>query len=150
MELGFRAMDWADLLEVKRARGLSWEYLARHSGYSASHIRKVLYDGDRCGSRQMWIALAGLLDVTAPPPPNAQENGRGPYVKCDGPIFAIASFLKCAKKWHFKRGGQYVINKANLVFLRKEGIHHIFKHKSVGWRIAYTDSQLVDAEVKPK
>ena len=143
-------MDWGDLLEVKRARGLSWEYLARHSGYSASHIRKVLYEGSRGGARQMWIALAGLLAVSAPPPPCAQETGRGPYVKCDIRRADIVSFLKCAKKWHFKRDGQYVINKANLVFLRKEGIHHIFKHKSVGWLIAYTDSQLVDAEVKPK
>ena len=147
MELGLRAMDWGDLLEVKRARGLSWEYLARHSGYSAGHIRAVLYEGSRGGSRQMWIALAGLLDVSAPPPPCARETGRGPYVKA---AINIAPIIKCAKKWHFKRGGQYVINKANLVFLRKEGIHHIFKHKSVGWLIAYTDSQLVDAEVKPK
>ena len=56
------------------------------------------------------------------------------------------------RHWEFEENGVYQIgqgalSKALLVYLRDEGIHHVFKSYRVAWLTAYTDQQLHGMEV---
>ena len=57
-----------------------------------------------------------------------------------------------SRRWEFQKGeiyqiGQSASPKALLVYLRDEGIHHVFKSYRVAWLTAYTDQQLHGMEV---
>ena len=57
-----------------------------------------------------------------------------------------------SRRWEFQKGeiyqiGQSASPKALLVYLRDEGIHHVFKSYRVAWITTFTNSQLHGIEV---
>ena len=142
----------AELKRVRRLRQFSVRAFAYCCGVSKSTVRYV-EEGKLRGSKALWRRFSYLLDWEFDIPDDLMENGKiklRPLRELPTPWGAAMLPYRELKKWEFIEGVKYTIDKVNYVFLRKEGIHHIFRRAASGckWLTSYTDSQLVDAVVK--
>lgn len=145
-------LDWEDLGQAMREKGLSYQDLARRTGYTKSPIHAAI-TGYKRGSEKLWRALADVLGVDAPPPPSSRgipsHGGARIGTRAPDPARGAAmEYLKSAKRWHFTVGDKYDIDGVKLRYVKKEGVHHIFTAVRGGYRVSYTDAQLVDHDKK--
>lgn len=140
----------AELKRVRRLRKFSLPDFAHFCGISMSTIQYVECGKIR-GSKELWRRFSYVLDWNFEIPEDLMESGKRKLK----PLREIKNYMGAAmlphkelKRWEFKEGRKYSINKVKYIFLRKEGIHHIFMRAGCNWLTTYTDSQLVDISIK--
>jgi len=135
-----------DLRNLREEAGVSISTLARNAGIGADTITKIETEKVTPFPHTIHRLNNALKRLMEKDFTKLIEDDFSDLIKSPASI----KHKERLKRWKFEPEAVYRVDKQMLIFLRKEGIHHIFKSsvKGVKWVTAYTDAQLVDIVVE--
>lgn len=135
-----------DLRNLRKEAGVSISTLARHAGVGSDTISKIETEQVNPFPQTIYKLNKALKRLMEEDFTNLIEDDYTDLIKSPVSI----KHKERLKRWKFEPEAVYRVDKQILIFLRKEGVHHIFQSsvRGVKWVTAYTDAQLVDIVVE--